>query len=121
MPNKRASLFALTGGLLHIALTGGLMFLQVFAICFWQGQEVVCMHQSYIQQGGNLLGLGLLSLMIVAGVIAIISTQIKDRVQARRLRWIAVAATVCFAVIGAWSIGLLFVPGGLLLLLSALL
>ena len=59
--------------------------------------------------------------MIVAGVIAIISTQIKDRVQGHRLRWIAVAATVCFAVIGAWSIGLLFVPGGLLLLLSALL
>lgn len=121
MPYKRTSLFAITGGLLHIALAGGLMFLPVFAICIRQGQEVVCTHQSYIQQGGNVLGLGLLLLMIVAGLIAIISTQIKDHVQARRLRWIVVAATVCFVVIGAWSIGLLFVPGGLLLLLSALL
>ncbi len=121
MPNKRASLIALTGGLLHIALAGGLMFLPVFAICFRQGQEVVCTRQSYIQQGGNVLGLGLLLLMIVAGVIAIISTRIKDRIQARCLCWIAVAATICFAVIGAWSIGLLFVPSGLLLLLSVLL
>lgn len=121
MPNKRASLYAFTGGLLHIALVGSLLFLPVFAICFRRGQEVVCSHHSYIQQGGNVLGLGLLLLMVVAGVIAIISTRIKDRVQARRLRWMAIAATVCFAVIGAWSIGLLFVPGGLLLLLSALL
>lgn len=121
MPYKRTSLFAITGGLLHIGLAGGLMFLPVFAICFRQGQEVVCTRQSYIEHGGNVLGLGLSLLMIVAGVIAIISTQIKDRVQARRLRWIAVAATICFAVIGAWSIGLLFVPGGILLLLSALL
>ena len=120
MPYKRSSLFAITGGLLHIAFAGGLVFLPVFAICFRQGQEVVCTHQSYIQQGGNVLGLGLLLLMIVAGVIAIISTRSKDRAQARRLRWIAIAATVCFAVIGAWSVGLLFVPGGLLLLLSAL-
>jgi hypothetical protein len=121
MPSKRASLFAFTGGLLHIALAGGLMFLPVFAICFRQGQEVICTHQSYVQQGGNVLGLGLLLLMIVDGVIAIISTRIKERAQARLLRWIAVAATVCFAVTGAWSIGLLFVPAGLLLLLSALL
>lgn len=121
MLSKRASLFALTGGLLHIALASILLFLPVFATCFQQGQEVVCSHQSYIQQGGNFLGFGLLLLMIVAGLIAIISIQIKDRVQARRLRWIAVAATLCFAVIGAWSMGLPFIPGGLLLLLSALL
>ena len=64
MPNKRAPLFAFTGGLLHIALAGGLMLLPVFATCFQQGQEVVCTRQSYIQQGGNVLGLGLFLLLV---------------------------------------------------------
>lgn len=121
MPNNRVSLFALAGGLFHIALSLSLLFLPVFARCLPQGEEMICEWQSYIQRGGNIIGFGFLFLMIAAGVMAIVSTRIENPSQVRRLRWLAVVFTVCFAVIGAWSIGLLFVPGGLLFLLSAIL
>lgn len=121
MRENRTSLFAIAGGLLHIALAGSLLVLPVFAICLPQGQALVCEHQTYLQQGGNLIGLGFLLLMIVAGVIAIFSTRLENPSQVRRLRWLAVAITVGFMVIGAWGIGLFFIPGGILLLLSALL
>ncbi len=121
MRENRASLFAIAGGLLHIVLAGSLLFLPVFATCFPQGQEMVCERQTYLQQGGNLIGLGFLLLMIVVGLIAILSTRLENPSQVRRLRWLAVVVTVGFTIIGAWGIGLFFIPGGLLLLLSALL
>ncbi len=120
MPGNRGNRFAVAGGLMQIVLAGGLLFLPVFSACLPQGQEMVCQRQSYIQQGGNPLGFGFLLLMIVAGVLALVSTRIENVSHARRLRWIAVLLSVSFAIAGAWSIGLIFIPGALLLLLSAL-
>jgi len=120
MPNRRASLFAVAGGMIQIVLAAGILFLPVFATCIGQDQTMVCQRQSYIQQGGSLLGYAFLVATIVAGVLALISTRIENGSQARRLRWFAVLLTAGFAVVGAWSIGLIFVPGALLLLLSAL-
>ncbi len=119
MPKSRGSLFAVAGGLMQIALAISILFLPVFATCLPQGQDMVCNQQSYIQQGGSPLGYGFLALMIVAGIMALVSTRIDNAAQARRLCWIAVLLTVGMAIVGAWGFGLLFVPGGLLLLLAA--
>ncbi len=120
MPENRGNRFAVAGGLLQMAMAISVLFLPVFAICLPQGQEIVCQRQSYIQQGGSVLGFAFLLLMIVAGVLALVSTRIENVSHARRLRWIAVLLSVSFVIVGAWSIGLTFVPGALLLLLSAL-
>ena len=103
-----------------MVLATSILFLPVFATCISRSQEMVCQRQSYIQQGGSVLGFAFLVLMIVAGVLALVSTRIENVSHARRLRWIAVLLSVSFVIVGAWSIGLTFVPGALLLLLSAL-
>ena len=121
VPRNRANLFAVAGGLMQIALSLSVLFLPVFASCIDRGQEMVCQRQFYIQQGGSVLGYAFLLLMIVAGVLALVSTRIENVSQARRLRWIAVLLSASFAVAGAWSIGLIFVPGGIVLLLAAIL
>ncbi|MBV6438360.1 MAG: hypothetical protein AELANPGJ_03662 [Anaerolineae bacterium] len=121
MPKSRGSLFAVAGGLMQIALAIGILFLPVFATCLPQGQDMVCNRQSYIQQGGSPVGYVFLALMIVAGIMALVSTRIDNAILARRLRWIAVLFTVGMAIVGAWGFGLLFVPGGVLLLLAAIL
>jgi hypothetical protein len=120
MPRNRADLFAITGGLMQMVLAFGLLFLPIFATCLLHGQEWVCQRQSYIQQGGSVLGYAFLVLMIVAGSLVLASIRLERLKQhAHRVRWIAVLLTAGFAIIGTWSIGLLFVPGGLFLLLSA--
>lgn len=121
MLGNRANLFAFTGGIMQIILAAILLFLPVFSICFPQGQATVCERQTYLQQGGSMLGLGLLALMIVAGTLGLTSTRVANLTLTRRYRWIATLLTVSFVILGAWSIGLGFVPGGILLLLSALL
>lgn len=120
VPQNRVNLFAVAGGLTQIALSLSLLFLPVFATCLSRGQEWVCQRQSYLQQGGNALGFAFLVLMIVVGGLALVSTRIENGSQARRLRWIAVLLSVSFAIVGAWSIGLIFVPGALLLMPSTL-
>jgi len=120
MTGNRANQFAVAGGLLQMVLAASVLFLPLFAACIDRGHGMVCQRQSYIQQGGSVLGFFFLFVMIVAGVLAILSTRIDSVLQARRLRWIAVLLSVSFAIVGAWSIGLIFAPGALLLLLSAL-
>ncbi|MBK8135723.1 MAG: hypothetical protein IPK52_07785 [Chloroflexi bacterium] len=119
-PRNRANLFAVAGGLMQIVVAVAILFLPVFATCISRSQEMVCQRQSYIQQGGSVLGFALLVLMIVAGVLALVSTRIESVSQAGRFRWIAVLLSVSFAIVGAWSIGLIFVPGAVFLLAAAL-
>lgn len=121
MIHSRDSLFAFAGGLFQISLALGLLILPVFSSCMPQGQEMVCERLTYLQQGGNVLGVAFLLMMVAAGILGIASTRTADSTQARRFRWIAVILTASFAVIGAWSFGLFFAPGGILLLLSAVL
>ena len=110
----------MTGGLLQIVLSLCVLFLPVFATCGPQGEATICKRESYIQMGGSTVGYGFLVLMIAVGVMAIISTRIDNATQACRLRWLGVLASASFVIIGAWSIGLLFLPGTLCLLVAAL-
>lgn len=114
------SLITLAAGLIQSLLAIGVLFLPIFATCIQQHNTLVCRRESYIQQGGNLVGYGFLFLMLGIGISAIISTKIQKSSQVCIFRWLAVLLTASFVVIGVWSIGLLFVPGGVLMLIAAL-
>lgn len=120
MIHSRDSLFAFAGGVLQLSLGLGLLLLPVFSICMPQGQEMICERLTYLQQGGNALGVAFLLMMAAAGILGIASTRIANSVQVRRFRWGAVILTTSFVAIGAQSLGLIFAPGGIFLLLSAL-
>lgn len=120
MCKNRPGLFAITGGLLQIVLSLCVLFLPVFATCGPQGEATICERESYIEMGGSTVGYGFLFLMIVVGIMAIVSTRIDNRTQACQLRWLGAFSSVSFVVIGAWSIGFLFLPGALFLLVAAL-
>lgn len=117
---NRVNLYAIIGGLFQIALSLCVLFLPVFATCGPQGQATICERESYIQMGGSVVGYGFLVLMIAVCVMAIVSTRIGNPVHVCQLRWLGVLASVSFVIIGGWSIGLLFLPSGLFLLLAAL-
>lgn len=112
MPKNLTSMFAITGGLLQSGISLSVLFLPVI--------PTSSERASYIQMGGNVLGYGFLCLMVAVGIMAFISTRIDNPVQVCRLRWLGVIASATFVVIGAWSIGLLFLPGTLCLLVAAL-
>jgi hypothetical protein len=121
MRKNRPGLFAMTGGLLQIGMSLSVLFLPIVGgTCTWQGQVMSCRQESYIEMGGNVLGYGFLFLMIAVGVMAIVSTRIDNPTWSCRFRWLGVLASVSFVVIGAWSIGLLFLPGAVFLLVAAL-
>lgn len=120
IPRNRANLFAVTGGLMQIALSLSILCLPVLAMCMQRGQDMECQRQSYIQQGGSPLGYGFLIALIIVGVLAVHSTRVQNAVLVNRIRGLAALVSMSFVIIGAWSIGMLFAPGGVLLLLSAL-
>lgn len=121
MGKNRPGLFAITGGVLQIVMSLSVLFLPIFGgTCRWQGQAMTCRQASYIEMGGNALGYGFLFLMIAVGVSAILSTRIDNPAYICWIRWFGVLSSVSFVVIGAWSIGLLFLPGALFLLIAAL-
>lgn len=120
MIRNRDSVFAIAGGLAQIAVAAVILFLPVLQICLQQGGEMICQGQSYLQQGGNPIGYVFFVLMIVAGVLAVVSTRIEGRAIAQRLRWLAFLLSISFVIVGAWGVGLAFAPGGLLILLSIL-
>lgn len=112
MPKNLISLITIVGGLLQSSISLSVLFLPIIPIS--NGRA------SYIQMGGNVLGYGFLLLMIAVGVMAFISTRIDNPAQVCRLRWLSVLSSASFVVIGAWGIGLLFLPGTLCLLIAAL-
>ena len=81
---------------------------------------VICTRESYIQMGGSVIGYGFLMAMIGIGIGAVVSTKLDNPSPVCAYRWTALLITTAFVVIGGWSIGLLFLPGGLLMLLPAL-
>ena len=70
--------------------------------------------------GGSLIGYGFLVAMIGVGIGAVVSTRLQNPSRVCLYRWLTLLITAAFVVIGGWSIGLLFLPGGLLMLLPAL-
>jgi hypothetical protein len=113
-------LVALAAGLVQGFLALCLLFLPIFAMCMGQPDGALsCSRETYIQMGGNLIGSVFLLLMIGVGVGAILSSRLENPSHVCLYRWLAVVISAAFVVVGAWSIGLLFLPGGLLMLLAA--
>ena len=105
---------------MQVLVALGLLFLPVFATCYVN--EPDCRRASYIQMGGSFIGYLLLVGMILLGTAVVIThlglfPNLSGR-QNRRILWLAVAGSFITLIVGAWSIGLAFLPGGLLLLLA---
>ena len=95
-----------------------LLFLPVLITCRLGDQSEGCYSQSYIQQGGNLLGYTFLVLMILAGILAIYSNSDSNYKRAYLSRWLVVFMSAVVFVIAGFGFGIIFAPGGLLVLLS---
>ncbi|MEO8607968.1 MAG: hypothetical protein ABI690_08810 [Chloroflexota bacterium] len=114
---KLIRLLALTGGLIQITAPLAMLFLPVFATCI--GGE--CYRQSYIQMSGSLIGYALLFGNVLLGLVVVITNlnitpfQKVDKHLKRSVLWVAVAGSVIALILGAWSIGFAFVPGGFIL------
>lgn len=116
-----ASRLALIGGLIQALVALGLLFLPVFTTCIYVDGALECHSQSYLQQGGSLVGYLILILAILAGAVAALSSRDPNVFKAVLSRWLSASAGVIVVAVGIWSIGIVFVPGTLAILLSALL
>jgi hypothetical protein len=105
----RVPLFALAAG--------GMLFLPVFATCY---AVDTCIRESYVQMGGSPLGYGLIIGVVISNLAVIGSVITHNRQLLGRVIWLAVIASFTLVILGAWSIGLAFLPGGVLLLLAGL-
>ncbi|SRR6266498_2836652 len=119
--NWIASRIAILGGLLHLFMALSLLFLPVLITCQLADRNEACYSQSYIQQGGNFLGYTFLLLMIIAGIVAIYSSWDSNSKRAYFSRWLVVVASAIVFVIAGSGFGIIFAPGGLLVLLAILL
>lgn len=113
---KNVRLLSLAGGLIQVVVASGLLFLPVFATCYGDS----CVRQSYIQLGGSLMGTALLALMLATGLLVVAGNFQQDHVRQRQMIWFAAISSFVTAVIGAWSIGFAFLPGGILLVSAAI-
>lgn len=105
-------------GLLQAALAFSFAFLPVFTTCMGSANAPLdCRRITYGEQGGTSAGYAVFLVMIVVGIGLVVSTRLADSC---RFRWLALAVMAAIIVLGAWGVGLLFLPGGLLLLLAAL-
>jgi len=119
--NRFASGTAILGGLVQFLVAVSILFLPVFVTCQFEGHDRVCHGVSYVQQGGNALGYTFLMLMIVAGVLAVASSRDPNWRRAFFSRWLAALTSAVVFVVAGFGFGLAFAPGGLLVLLAALL
>lgn len=119
--HRIASRLAIIGGLVQVLVAVSILFLPVLVTCTPQGGDLVCRGESYLQSGGNALGYTFLTLMIVAGVLAVASSRDPNLGRVFVIRWLAVLASIVVVVVAGWGFGLAFAPGALLLLLAALL
>src|SRR5215216_6372541 len=100
--NWITSKLVILGGLIHIAMAIGLLFLPVLITGRFGDQFEASYSQSYIQQGGNLLGYTLLLLMILAGITAIYSNTDSNYKRAYIVRWLVVFVSVMIVVIAGF-------------------
>jgi hypothetical protein len=118
--SRAAARLAIIGGLMQIAAAVAILFLPVLGNCSMQeGGELTCSRYSYIQIGGNGFGYSVLIAMIVVGVLAVGSAQATNRQRVLLVRWGGTAFSAIVAFITGFSFGIAFVPGAVLLLMSA--
>jgi hypothetical protein len=118
--SRAAGRFALSGGLAQMAAALAILFLPVLGNCSIQEDGgLICGRVSYIQLGGNALGYGLLIAMIGVGALAVGSAQDTNRKRMLFVRWGGTLYSFIVAIITGFSFGIVFVPGAVLLLVSA--
>lgn len=117
---RLATFFTIVAGALQAGLAFTVLFLPFFAKCIETQSGRVCRYESYTDMNGTALGYTFLLLFFALGVGAIISTWSGNTPSICAIRWLTVLTSAIFAVIGAWSIGFVFLPGGLLMLLPAI-
>ncbi len=114
-----AARFALIGGLVLLGAALSVLFLPVLGNCSVQAGEMICSRLSYLQMGGNALGYALLALMCGVGFLAIESSRDSNYHRVRLIRWLGTVISLVVALITGWGFGIVFVPGALFLLASA--
>jgi hypothetical protein len=115
---RRIPISALAAGLIQVLVAVGMLFLPVFATCY--AVDSPCVRQSYVQMGGSPLGYSLILAVILTHIAVIAGVFTKNTALVGRVIWLAVLASFALVILGAWSIGLAFLPGGALLLIAAL-
>lgn len=118
--SQLASRIVIIGGLVQIFVSGSLLFLPVLITCQIIGGHKRCHGESYIQQGGNILGYTFLLLMIVAGIVAVASSRDLNPRKSFFSRWLIALSNLAIVIIAGWGFGIAFLPGTLILLVSAL-
>lgn len=117
---RLAAVFTVVAGIALAALAFTVLFLPFFTTCLQTQNGLICTYESYVEMGGNALGYTVLLLFFALGTGAIVSTWAGNATFICGIRWLTVLTTLAFAVIGSWSIGLVFLPAGLLMLLPAI-
>lgn len=118
--NQLASRIVIIGGLVQILVSISLLFFPVLVTCQITGENKMCHGESYIQQGGNILGYTFLLLMIAAGIVAIASSRDLNPRWSFFSRWLVALSNLIIVIITGWGFGMAFLPGTLILLLSAI-
>src|SRR5690606_10675859 len=115
---KRIRLLSFAGGLMQTLVALSILFLPVFVTCYLN--ESTCRYQSYIQLGGNFLGYTLLTLMLLLGLLVIGISFSRNLTLQHLVFWIAAISSFVTVIVGSWSFGFTFLPGGVLLLITAI-
>ena len=117
---RLATFFTVIAGIVQVVLAFSVLFLPFFGKCMETSSGLNCRYESYTDMGGSALGYTFLLLFFALGVGALISTRSGNTLFICAVRWLTVLTSAIFAVIGAWSIGFVFLPAGLLMLLPAI-
>ena len=117
---RLASFFTIIAGTVQVVLAFSVLFLPFFGKCIETSSGLTCQYESYTEMGGTALGYTFLRLFFALGIGALVSTWSGHTLFICAVRWLTVLTSAIFAVIGAWSIGFVFLPGGLLMLLPAI-
>lgn len=120
---RNASNLAATGGLLQIVVALALGLLPVFKICayFMSYPPILawCDNETYLGMIGNVGGFLLLGSMVLAGITALLSTRLPLSLGVLWIRWAAVLIYIFTSFFADWFFRIVFLPGTLLILLSA--
>jgi len=119
--SRTASRLAIIGGLVQAIVALSLLFLPVFATCNYVDSELHCRRESYLQLGGNVLGYTFLTLIVIGSTLLVVSSRNLKPMWVFFTRWLVALISAAIVVIAGWSFGIVFLPGGLLVLISALL
>jgi hypothetical protein len=118
---RAAARATLIAGIMQAAFALGVLLLPIMpAPCDVTGTGgTICPRLPYIQMEGSLVGYAYFLLLIGIGIGAVVLATGRFTEYACTFRWVSVLVSISFVILGAWSIGLIFLPGGVLMLFAA--